>query len=107
MAIERAELTATDGGVMLNVHAQPGARRTEIVGRHGDAVKIRVAARAVDDRANEALVAFVAEVFGRRSSAVSIRSGGSSRHKRLRLDGIELTAATAILDHRLRGLPGA
>ena len=50
---------------------------------------------------------FVAEVFGLRSSAVSIRSGGSSRHKRLRLDGIELPTATAILDHRLRGLPGA
>mgnify|MGYP006379338773 FL=1 len=103
MTIERAELTATDGGVMLSVHAQPGARRTEIVGRHGDAVKIRVAAPAFNEHANEALVAFVAEVFGLRSSAVSIRSGGSSRHKRLRLDGIELPTATAILDHRLSG----
>ena len=107
MAIERTTLTASGGGVMLSVHAQPGARRTEVVGRHGDAVRIRVAAPPVDDRANEALVAFVAEMFGLRSSAVSIRSGGSSRHKRLRLDGIDLTAATTILEHRLRGLPGA
>ena len=50
-------------------------------------------------------MAFVADVFGLRSSAVSIRSGGSSRHKRLRLDGIDLTAATTILEHRLRRPP--
>ncbi len=85
----------------------PARRRTEIVGRHGDAVKIRVAAPPVDDRANEALVVFVAEMFGLRSAAVSVRSGGSSRHKRLRLDGIDLPTATRILDDRMRGLPGA
>lgn len=107
MTSKRPELTPADGGVMLTVHAQPGARRTEVVGRHGDAVKIRVAAPPVDDRANEALVAFVAEVFGLRSAAVTVRSGGSSRHKRLRLDGIDLPTATRILDDRMRGLPGA
>jgi uncharacterized protein len=107
MTTQRPELRSTDGGVMLTVHAQPGARRTEIVGRHGDAVKIRVAAPPVDDRANDALVAFVAEVFGLRSAAVSVRSGGSSRHKRLRLDGIDLPTATRILGERMHGLPGA
>ena len=105
--MERPELHSTDGGVMLTVHAQPGARRTEVVGRHGDAVKIRVAAPPVDDRANEALVAFVAEMFALRPSAVSIRSGGSSRHKRIRLDGIDLSTATRILVERMHGLPGA
>lgn len=105
--MQRPELGPVDGGVMLSVHAQPGARRTEIVGRHGDAVKIRVAAPPVDDRANEALVAFVAEVFGLRRSAVSVRSGGSSRHKRLRLAGIDLPTATRILGERMKGLPGA
>ncbi len=105
--MHRAELDTVDGGVMLSVHAQPGARRTEIVGRHGDAVKIRVAAPPVDDRANEALVAFVAEVFGLRRSAVSVRSGGSSRHKRLRLDGIDLTTAARRLEDCMQGLPGA
>jgi len=104
---ERPELQPTDGGVMLIVHAQPGARRTEVVGRHGDAVKIRVAAPPVDDRANEALVAFVAEMFGLRTAAVSVRSGGSSRHKRLRLDGIDLPTATRILDQQMPGPPTA
>jgi uncharacterized protein (TIGR00251 family) len=107
VATDRPELHATDGGVMLTVHAQPNARRTEIVGRHGDAVKIRVAAPPTDDRANEALVAFVADVFGVRSGAVTVRSGGSSRHKRLRIDGPDVTTAARILDERMQGLPGA
>lgn len=91
------ELTAVDGGVVLTVHAQPGARRTEVVGRHGDAIKIRVAAPPVDDRANDALVAFVAEAFGVRRSAVTIRSGSTSRHKRVLITGVDLAAAAAVV----------
>jgi uncharacterized protein (TIGR00251 family) len=96
------ELTPVEGGVVLSVHAQPGARRTEVVGRHGEAVKIRVAAPAVEGRANEALIAFVADEFGLRKSAVTVRSGGSSRHKRLRLDGIDPTAAAQVVDRLVR-----
>lgn len=99
--VARPELVAVDDGVILNVHAQPNARRTEIVGPHGDAVKIRIAAPPVDDRANEALVAFVATTFDLHRSDVSVRSGGSSRHKRLLLDGITLDTASAILDRHL------
>ena len=101
------ELTAAADGVMLSVHVQPNARRTEIVGRHGDAIKIRVAAPPRDDRANEALLAFAADVFGVRASAVTIRSGGSSRHKRLQIDEVDLDRARRILAERLGGLPGS
>lgn len=90
-------LRAVDGGVMIEVHAQPGARRNEIVGRHGDAIKVRVGAPAVDDRANEALVKFLAEVFELRPRDVTLRSGSSSRHKRLLLHGIDLDTATSLL----------
>lgn len=96
--VTRPELVAVDGGVVLSVHAQPNARRTEVVGPHGGAVKIRVAAPPADDRANEALIAFVASAFGLRRSDVSIRSGSSSRRKRLLLEGIALDTASAILD---------
>ena len=53
-----------DGTIVLAVHAQPGAKRTEISGLHGDALKVRVAAPALQDRANEALVEFLAKRFG-------------------------------------------
>ena len=95
------ELTAVADGVVLAVHAQPGARRTEVVGRHGDAIKIRVAAPPVDDRANEALVAFVAKAFGVRRSAVTIRSGASSRHKRVLVSGIDQATAFIVVDRLL------
>jgi uncharacterized protein (TIGR00251 family) len=76
-----------DGTVTLRVHAQPGARRTEVCGLHGGAVKIRVAAAALEDRANEALVEFVAERFGVPRRAVTLAAGAKSREKRLEIRG--------------------
>ena len=68
---------------VLRVHAQPGARRTEVAGLHGDALKIRVQAPALEDRANEALVAFVAERLGVARRDVTLASGARSREKTL------------------------
>ena len=76
---------APDGALILHVHVQPGARRTEVAGLHGDALKVRVAAPALEDRANEALVAFVAEALGTARRDVVLVSGERSREKRLRV----------------------
>jgi uncharacterized protein (TIGR00251 family) len=57
-------LREVDGAIMLTVHVQPGAKRSEMAGLHGDALKIRLAAPAVDGRANAALLAFVAQRLG-------------------------------------------
>ena len=57
-------------GVVLRVHVQPGAGRSAVVGRHGDALKVRVAAPPEGGRANEACRALVAETFGLAASAV-------------------------------------
>jgi uncharacterized protein (TIGR00251 family) len=88
------DLVSADGdAVVVAVHVQPGAGRTAVVGRHGDALKVRVAAPPVDDRANTATIALVAELLDVPPSGVSVVSGERSRLKRLRVVGIEHEAA--------------
>ena len=76
-----ALIRKTNGDILLAVHVQPGAKRTEYVGPHGDRAKIRLAAPPVDGKANQALVAWVAKQFGVRKGDVSIIRGHSSRQK--------------------------
>ena len=80
----------------LTLHIQPGAKKTEVAGEHGDALKIRLAAPPVDGKANAALIAFVADRLGLAKSAVSLKSGQTSRRKVL-----EVTAAPADTAERL------
>ncbi|MBK6494954.1 MAG: DUF167 domain-containing protein [Gemmatimonadetes bacterium] len=86
-------IRAVPGGVQLALHVQPGARTTAVAGRHGDAIKVRLAAPPVDGRANEALLLFVAEVSGVPVRAVTMVRGASSRAKVIEVQG--LTAARA------------
>ncbi len=78
---------ATDGRITLTLHIQPGAKKTEVAGQHGEALKIRLAAPPVDGKANEALLRFVAETLGLPKSAVSLKSGQTSRRKVLEISG--------------------
>lgn len=73
--------------MILELHVQPGAARTEFAGRHGERLKLRLAARAVDGKANEALVAFLAEHYGVPRRNVRIAAGLKSRRKRVVIDG--------------------
>lgn len=68
---------------MLELHVQPGAARTEFAGRYGERIKVRLAARAVDGKANEALVEFLAAYYGVPRRSVRIESGLRSRRKRV------------------------
>jgi uncharacterized protein (TIGR00251 family) len=76
-------VTGTD--VLLNLHVQPGAKRTEVVGPHGDALKIRLAAPPVEGKANAALLGFIAEKVGAGGTAVELVGGQTSRAKRVRI----------------------
>src|SRR5260221_11568394 len=87
-----------DGSVELHVHAQPGAGRTQITGRHGDALKIRVAVPPEHGRANDALAGVLVEAFGLGSKDVSIVSGEKSRTKRFRLVVEDVDAFAQRLD---------
>jgi uncharacterized protein (TIGR00251 family) len=71
----------------LTLHIQPGAKRTEVAGLHGVALKIRLAAPPVEGRANEALLKFIAESFGVPLRQVELKQGGQSRHKVVAITG--------------------
>lgn len=72
----------------LVLHVQPRARRTETAGRHGDAIKVRLAAPPVDGAANEELVRFLAERLGVPRAAVRVVSGLAARRKVVEVDGM-------------------
>ena len=82
---------------ILTVHVVPRAARTEVVGRHGDAVKIRLAAPPVDGAANEELVRFLAERLGVARRAVTLKAGASSRRKTVAIDGVTSEDAERVL----------
>jgi uncharacterized protein (TIGR00251 family) len=76
------------GTVLFTVRVQPRARRDEIAGVIEGALKIRLCAPAVENRANDALIEFLAEVLKTSKSAVRIRSGEQSRTKRVEVQGV-------------------
>lgn len=81
-------ITAIEGGTRVQVHAQPGAKRTEVMGLHGDAVKIRVQAPPVDGRANDELIRFLAGACGVARSQVELLKGAASRSKSFSILGV-------------------
>ncbi|MDR2112822.1 MAG: DUF167 domain-containing protein [Candidatus Accumulibacter sp.] len=81
-------LRRREAAITLTLHVQPGARKTEIAGEHGGALKIRLAAPPVDGKANAALIEFVASRLDLPKSAVHLVSGQTSRRKILEIDAI-------------------
>ncbi len=73
--------------ITLTLHVQPGAKRTDVAGLHGEALKIRLAAPPIEGRANEALLKFIAESFGVPLRQVELKQGGQSRHKVIAVTG--------------------
>ncbi len=82
-------LIATNKGVRLNVRVQPNAKREEIVGLYGEALKIKIRAVPEDGKANIALCEFIASRLGISKSSVSLESGQTSRSKVLLIIGLD------------------
>lgn len=90
-------IESCEGGVRLHLHVQPGAKRTEFAGRHGDAVKIRVHAPPVEGKANEELIRFLAETFAVGRSSVMLVRGEKSRAKVFELRGVDVAKVSSLI----------
>ena len=86
-----------EGEIVLRVHVHPGAGRTAVVGRHGDAVKLRVGAPPEGGRANEAVAALLATTLGVPERPVRLVSGATSRTKRFRIGPLDLAETRRLL----------
>ncbi len=87
----------SERGAILSVHVQPNAARTECVGVHGDALKVRLAARPVDGAANDELIRFIAEQCAVPRAHVQLQAGIEARRKRLCIQGMTAQALLARL----------
>jgi hypothetical protein len=75
-----------DQGVILRLHVVPRSSRTQIAGRHGDALKIKLQAPPVDGKANKALCKFLARKARLPTSSVYLVSGESARAKQVMIE---------------------
>lgn len=71
----------SQGGSEITLHVQPGASRSELAGLHGDALKLRVSARAVEGAANAAVLEFVADWLHVAKRDLKLLRGDKSRRK--------------------------
>lgn len=85
--------------ITLTLHVQPNARANAIAGLHGDALKVKVAAPALDNKANTALLSYLREVLGLRPPQISLESGAHGRRK-----FVQISDADAALVARIAAL---
>ncbi|HYJ91815.1 MAG TPA: DUF167 domain-containing protein [Pyrinomonadaceae bacterium] len=83
------KLEQKDGWVTFDVRVIPRASKTEIVGEHDGALKIKLTSPPVEGAANDELIRILAKGFGVSKSQVEIISGSSSRSKRVRVRGVD------------------
>jgi uncharacterized protein len=84
----------------VDISVVPGAKRTEFIGLHDGALRVRLAAPPVDGKANEALIAWVADELGIQRRSVELIRGMTSRRKQVRVD-VSLADAQAWLARRM------
>jgi len=96
----------------LCVHVQPNARRSEAMGLHGGALKVKIAAPAVDNKANAELIDFLSKSLGIPKSAIVVRRGATSRRKVVEIAGgpelsarLEALVASRLTNHESRLTP--
>jgi uncharacterized protein len=91
-------LTCGAAGPSFAVRVIPRAGRTAVAGTRGDALLVRLAAPPVEGAANEALIAFLAQVFDRPKRDIALMSGHASRDKRIAIAGLTEAQVASRLD---------
>jgi uncharacterized protein len=86
----------------IELRVAPGAARTEVVGRHGEAWKVRLAARAERGRANDALTRLLADTLGVERASVRLVAGATSRDKVVEVDGMTVAEVERLLSLKRR-----
>ena len=82
------ELSEIEGGVIIPLKAQPGARRNAIVGEHAGMLKVVVSQKPENGKANEAIIALLAKQLGVSKSSCQLLSGHTNSLKRMRIAGL-------------------
>jgi len=90
--------TVNGDGIVLSLHIQPRASKSEVCGVQGAALKIRLTSPPVDGAANKLCREFLADLFQVPKSAVEIVSGETSRHKRVKITGGDTARLQQIVD---------
>jgi uncharacterized protein len=78
----------SQGSITFAIKVQPRAKRNEVVGELGDALKLALTAPPVEGQANQACISFLAELLKVPRSSITIASGQNSRRKLIRIAGI-------------------
>ena len=89
-------LTVTGDGILFNVHVQPRASRCEICGVQEGELRLRLTSPPVEDAANRQCVELISKALGVAKSRVSIKSGAKSRHKVVRVEGVDQASLLAL-----------
>ena len=93
--------SALPGGVRIALQITANAKKTEVLGVHGDALRLKLQAQPVEGKANEALVKFLAKALGVPRSAVTITHGQTNKKKLIEVVSATLTPQEVAL--RLTG----
>ena len=96
--MSRLRVDVSQGRARLTVRVQPRAARSEIVGVHGDALKVRLTAPPVDGAANEELVKLLARTFAVARRSIRILAGERSRSKIVEIEGVTDGAIRAVVE---------
>ena len=91
-----------NNSLSLNVYVQPRASRNRLAGMHGKAIKLCITAPPVDDKANTAVLAFLAKLFGLPKSALQIKTGRQARNKQIIITNASLAQAQQALANAMQ-----